>query len=82
MTPPKLTGCCRCSLKTGTILIGSLSLASSVLLALLAIVMLEVLDQASPGWSDGTDLSNMLLGELTSYWQTRAKPGAALQTPL
>ena len=68
---PKLTSCCcGCSLKTGTIIIGSLGLVASVILALLAIVMLvfsnsmmSVMDQASPGWREGLDYSDMVMGQ-------------------
>ena len=68
---PKLTSCCcGCSLKTGTIIIGSLGLVSSVILALLAILMLvsansmlSLVDQAVPGWREDMDPSQMLMGE-------------------
>ena len=73
MPLPKLTDCCcGCSLKTGTIIIGSLSLAASVLLALMAIWLLasansfmEILDQAldTGHWNEDKDPDNMIVGE-------------------
>ena len=73
MPLPKLTSCCcGCSLKTGTIIIGSLSLAASVLLALMAIWLLasansfmEILEQAldTGHWSEDKDPDNMIVGE-------------------
>ena len=70
MALPKLSSCCcSCSLKTGTIMIGALSLAASVLLALLAIVMLasantimDILDEAELDWSEGVDRDYVLMG--------------------
>ena len=60
---PKLLNCCACaSLKTGTLIIGSLGLVTSVILILASIGFMagpglveQLLDQSTPGWSQGID---------------------------
>jgi len=61
---PKLLNCCACaSLKTGTLIIGSLGVVSSVILLLVSISFMagstalfglveQLLDQSAPGWRD------------------------------
>ena len=68
---PKLTSCCcGCSLKDGTIIIGSINLFFSIILVILAIIMaveanvaVAVLDQASPGWSGDMSTSEVYTSE-------------------
>ena len=65
---PKLPNCCYCcSLKTGTILIGGLSLVVDVILMLVGLAVfadpgtiVHELDKAAPGWRQGQDTQSAM----------------------
>ena len=65
---PKLPNCCYCcSLKTGTILIGALSLVVDVILMLVGLAVfadpgaiVHELDKAAPGWRQGQDTESAM----------------------
>ena len=65
---PKLPNCCYCcSLKTGTILIGALSLVVDVILMLVGLAVfadpgaiVHELDKAAPGWRQGQDTDSAM----------------------
>ena len=66
----KLPNCCACiSLKTGTLIIGSLSLVASVILTLASIGfiasqqwVINMMDQTDPGWREGLDMQTVSSG--------------------
>ena len=65
---PKLPNCCYfCSLKTGTILIGALSLVVDVILMLVGLtvfadpgLIIHEFDKAAPGWRRGQDTESAM----------------------
>merc|ERR1712110_517158 len=68
---PKLLNCCVCaSLKTGTLIIGSLGLVTSVILILASICFMagpgllveQLLDQSDPGWRQDLDRQTISSG--------------------
>jgi len=66
----KLPNCCACiSLKTGTLIIGSLGLVGSVILTLASIGfiasqqwVINMMDQTDPGWREDLDMQTVSSG--------------------
>jgi hypothetical protein len=94
MALPKITNCCAIiSLKTGTIIIGSINLAFAVVLSLLCIgvmvgadameeYMVAYLDKELPNWDEDIDRNMISTGRpvLTLHWGSASAPRRRLMS--